>query len=85
MHNPVGPFAVAKNGGQIFIEVTTNLQYQLALVLSQFLIGFGDDLLQLVQNLNGPFREVLDEIKWILDFVGNARRQLTQGRQFFRA
>src|SRR5262245_2364783 len=45
-------------------------------------VSIGKQLLQFVNEFSRDRRKIVDEIEWVLDLMGNARRELAQGSQF---
>ena len=62
----VGALAVIANATQVVCQVLTNFGDDFALVLRQRVLGFVEHFLQFLQQLLGPFGEVLHELSGFL-------------------
>ena len=80
-HDAVGSGAVLPDLVQIDLEVVENLLDLLCQVEFLIVLRLVDDFANLVNQLRGNLREVLDEVQGVLDLVSDPSGKLAQGRQ----
>ena len=80
-HDAVRPAAVLPDLVQIDLEIIENLLDLLSQVEILVVLRFVDDFANLVDQLRGNLREVLDEVQGVLDLVSDPSGKLAQGRQ----
>ena len=68
---------------QVVGQIAPDLAYEIVLPFVDRSPALGQFFLQFLQQFFRRLRKVLYEVQRILDFVGNARREFAQGRQFF--
>jgi len=76
-HNGIGPLSVV----YYFLQVLCNLVCN---AYDFLFLSLCCSFFQIINQFHVYFREVVDEVEWVLYFVGNARSQLTKRGHFLR-